>query len=135
MDFDLIFSCENGVIKTKITNYNSVSSGASKYLTDQLSLLNHSFSIGCNLLIIEGAVNYCQKGLNKIDKWLDFRFYYGGSGDFGLSKACSRRMSLDAKGNLHLNANKAPNPGKAKNTKANKRKKNSLVLSRMKSKS
>jgi hypothetical protein len=130
VDFDLVFSCEDGVIRTKITNYKSVSYGASKYLTEQISLLNHSFSVGCNLLIIDGVVNYCQKGLNKIDKWLDFNFYYNGSNDIGLSKACSGKMKLDSEGNLYLNSN----TNKRKSRKAIDRTRTTVMVSRFQSK-
>jgi hypothetical protein len=106
VDFDLVFTCQNGVIRTTIKNYKSKVSGASKYFAKGLKKFKGAILEGCGKIPVPGSTYACEYGLNKIDKWLDFNFDYDGPGNLGISKSCSGTMFLDMEGNLFLSRKK-----------------------------
>lgn len=102
VDFDLVFTCENGVIRTTVKNYKAKVSGASKYFAKGLKKFKGAILEGCGKIPLPGTTYACEYGLNKIDKWLDFNFDYDGPGNIGISKSCEGTMFLDMEGNLYL---------------------------------
>lgn len=131
VDFDLVFSCINGVIKTEIRNYASRSSGLSSSFAWLFQKIDGTMLIRCDIVGILTLTNGCSMGLNMIDEWFDFDFNYGSSAKNNSSNACSNKMRLDLKGNLHLNKRKSNTPV----TGINKNKlKTTMMVSRFQSK-
>jgi hypothetical protein len=103
VDFDLRFTCQNGVIVTKVINYKSKTKGISKYIADQIEDFNDVLLTTCSVVPISGSRKNCRKGLNKIGQLLAFNIDYNGKVNVNLPNACSKKMRIDNKGNLHLN--------------------------------
>jgi hypothetical protein len=108
VDFDLVFSCKNGVIRTSVKNYKSKLSGVSKYAAKGIKKLRGALLEACGKIPVPGSTIACEYGLNKIDKWLDFNFSYDGPGTVSFSKACTDLMKLDSNGNLMLGSTGSP---------------------------
>jgi hypothetical protein len=116
VDFDLVFSCDNGVIRTSVENYKAKVSGAASYFTSGLRMLKGTLLLACKLPG-PGLTPTCKYGLNMIDKLLDFNFSYVGPGNLGVSKGCSDLMKLDVNGNLLLGSTGTPIARKGKSKK------------------
>ena len=103
VDFDLRFTCQNGVIVTKVLNFKSKAKGTSKHIVDQIEDFKDVLLSSCSVAPTSGARKNCRKGLNKIGQLLAFNMTYNGNTNVNLPNACSNKMRLDYKGNLHLN--------------------------------
>lgn len=116
VDFDLVFSCDNGVIRTSVENYRAKVSGVTSYFTNGLRRLRAALYLACKLPG-PGITPTCKYGLNMIDKLLDFNFSYVGPGNLGVSKGCSDAMKLDVNGNLLIANTGTPIARKGKSRK------------------
>lgn len=117
VDFDLVFSCDNGVIRTTVENYKSRVSGVASYFTRGLNMLRGTLLQACKLPG-PGLTPTCKYGLNMIDKVLDFNFSNVGPDHLGLSKGCANVMKLDINGNLILGSTETPIASKSKFSKS-----------------
>jgi hypothetical protein len=116
VDFDLVFTCDNGVISTSVENYKAKVSGVASFFTRGLRMLQGTLLQACKLPG-PGATPTCKYGLNMIDKLLDFNFSNVGPGNLGISKGCSDVMTLDVNGNLILGSTGTPIARKGKSPK------------------
>ncbi len=108
VDFDLVFTCKNGVIQTKVKNYKSKSYGTMSFLVDAMGKLKKHLYSGCTQISDPTYAVLCAGGVWGVGKLLDFNFSYDGPGNVGVSKECTGALKLDQQGNLILGKKNPP---------------------------
>ena len=109
VDFDLVFTCNNGIIKTQVKNYKSKAYGTMKFLVENMKRFDKYLYKGCAQIPNPKGQLACYGGVWLVGKLLDFNFLppqsqnqLGSPGNIGLSKDCSKALHLDSMGNLLL---------------------------------
>jgi hypothetical protein len=102
VDFDIQFICENGVIRTYITDYKSEIRGATKKFTGGIHALKSVMLAQCDSRPVPGEKYSCMYGLSMINKALDFSIF--NEDNPNNTSACGTGTRIDEYGNLLLGA-------------------------------
>lgn len=106
VDFDLVFTCENGVVRTTVKNYKTSKHGLTQYLIKNvLPKLKKALYAKCAGIPEPVTKVACFGGVWAVGYLLDFSFDYDNpiSGeDIGLNKDCTTALTLNANGDLVL---------------------------------
>ncbi len=106
VDFDLVFTCDNGVVKTTVKNYKTSKYGLTQYLVKNvLPKLKKALYAKCAGIPEPTTKIACLGGVWAVGYLLDFNFDYDNpisGSDIGLNKDCTSALTLNANGDLVL---------------------------------